>query len=468
VLRGLALVLLPCALLTCRSSALDAARPSRDWTILLYAAVDNDWERDFMRDVPRIRRGLQGSLDTEVLLMIDRSPKYSNDATALGEDFADTRLYRLTGGGAERLVGAPEIPGMLADASLELDTGDAAVLRDFVRFGKRRFPARHYALWLVSHGDGPHCCPDQTNGDDRLFTAEMTDVLTEDESVDVLGFDACLMAGIENAYQWRRRSGSFGADFLLAFASVSNSWPYEDIFARLRVKSANILDARAFATLVVEEVRRQIQEGRSGDRGLERDLQAFAAFDLTAVAEAKRSLDALARQLWKDRAKERLVALRGSGLDAPTFVYVWPEDDANWTMPHVDAAHLCERIAADDGFSADARALAVRAAEAADAVVVGSCGFAHYKGFVPGRHGLYIVFPEGDKKTPRGQGYWESMAWYSALPVSGKRGAYGRYAWCIDGAAPSNRAVDNWFELMDAWFDAAPEASLGGVNGYAW
>ncbi|MBI3819461.1 MAG: hypothetical protein HY286_12265 [Planctomycetes bacterium] len=445
---------------------------------MLYGAVDNDWERDFMRDVRAIRRGLKGVQSLEVLLLIDRSPKYSTDAAALGEDFADTRLYRLTGGIAERIDGEPELPGLTVNSTVELDTGDATVLRNFVRFGKRHYPARHYALCLASHGEGPRCCPDETNGGDQLFTAEFTDVLTEDESVDILGFDACLMAGIENAYQWRRRPGKFGADFLLASASVSNSWPYEDIFAHFRphpeesgtvaFECESSLDARKFSALIVEEVRRQIQEGRSGDQGLERDLQCFGSFDLSAVANAKLCVDALARCLWKDGSKTELMALRGSGLDARTYVYVWPERDADLTMPYVDVANLCERIVGDNGFSVEARALAMRAVEAVDAVVANSCGFAHYSGFTPGRHGLYLVFPEGDRQTRGGKSYWESTSWYSPLRVEAKRNAYGRYEWCSDGAVPGNHKVDNWFELMDAWFDVATDGAAGGVNGYTW
>ena len=439
------------------------AAASRGWTVLLYAAVDNDWERDFMRELRALRRGLAACPDAEVLLLIDRSPKYSRDAEGLGSDFADTRLYRLTGGGAERMSGEPELAGLSAQASVELDTGDARVLRDFVRFGKRRFPSRHVALWLVSHGEGPSCCPDETDGGDELFTEEIAEVLTENESVDVLGFDACLMAGIENAYAWRRRPERFGADFLLASATVSNSWPYEDIFKRFRPE----MSPRELSVLVVEEIRRQIEEGRSGDRGLERDLQSFGAFDLSAVAEAKRRLDALARRLWKDGAKAELLKLRGSGLEAKTFVYVWPERDANVTMPFVDAAHLCERIAASEAFSAEARALAARAAEAIDAVVASSCGFAHYAGFAPGRHGLSLVFPE-NAKTDDGRSAWERTGWYTPLPVAGKRDASGRYAWCIDGAVPANGDVENWFELMDAWLDVATADAPGGANGYAW
>jgi clostripain len=43
-------------------------------------------------------------------------------------------------------------------------------------------------------------------------------------------------------------------------------------------------------------------------------------------------------------------------------------------------------------------------------------------------------------------------------------GVYGRLAWCRDGATEGDGAVQNWFELLDSWFDAG--AANGGRNGY--
>jgi len=447
----------------------------RPWTVMIYAAVDNDWEVPFLRDVRRMRRGLEGVTGLEVVMLIDRAPGYSRDKRALGEDFEDTRLYRLTGGAAERLAGGEWLPDLTLDSTHELNTGTASTVRDFVRFGKQRYPAERYALWFVSHGEGPTSCPDETD-EDQLFTAELTDVLEERDSVQLLGFDACLMGGVENAYQWRPRPDEFGADVLLAAAPVSSSWPYEEIFAGLRPDSevraalpeGTGLGAPALAAHVVAELRTQIESGRSGDEGIERDLQSWGAFDLTRVAGAKALLDELAAQLYRDEAKEELLTLRGSGLKAQTYVYVWPERGSDLQMPHVDLAHLCERIAASEAFTAEARDLGKRVAIAADAVVHSSMGMGHYEGFVPGRHGLYLVFPEGDKLTRRGASYWKRTAWYSPLPIIGKDDRYGRYAWCIDGATPGNGEVENWFELMDAWFDEPTEAAPGGDNGYAW
>ena len=465
--------------------------PATAWTILVYGAVDNDWESPFMRDIRRMRAGLEGVQDVEVLLLIDRSDEYTKDSRSLGEDFADTRLYRLSGGSAERLAGAPELAELTLESTAELDLSDASTLQRFVQYGKRRFPAEHTALWLVSHGEGMSFCPDETD-EGQMFTAELTAVLGEADSVDMLGFDACLMAGVENGYEWRPAADKFGAEVLLAAPPLSSSWPYEEIFARLRQQpdaeaaGTSVLEASApapadeergaldpstmsslqFAHMIVDELDHQIRSGRSGDRGIERDLQAWGAYDLRAVEATKQDVDALARQLWQDQSKDELLRLRGAGLEAPTYVYVWPERNADIHMPFVDLAHLCQRIAASEDFSEKARALATTALGSTDELVAHSVGFDHYTGFRAGLHGLYLIFPDGDKTTRRGQSYWQRTDWYSPLALEDDSGAYGRYAWCADGAIAGNGKVENWFELMDACFDLADED--GGHNGYSW
>jgi clostripain len=436
------------------------------WTVLIYAAVDNDWEKPFMKDIRSMKKGLRTVDDLEVVLLIDRSPRYSKDDRSLGEDFAGTRLYRLTGGTPERLEGGRGFPGIAGDKELELNTGDARTLRTFIRYGKANYPARHTALFLVSHGDGMVSCPDETNGDDQLFTAEFSDVLGQEESVDLLGFDACLMAGVENAYQWRAGDKRFGADYLIASAPLSSSWPYADIFSRLGPGQGSTapggLSPAGFSRLVIDELHRQIAEGRSGDKGLERDLQAWGAFELKHAPAVKAALDKLAVALWEEKKKEDLLTLRGSGLKAGTFVYVWPEKGAEASMPNVDICHLAERISESPRFSPRIRALAATLAGAADQMVLHSVGFKHYRGFEQGRHGLYVIFPDGDKTDRRGKTYWQKIHWFDALRHEDDDDAYGFYAWCYEGSIPGNQRVETWFELMDAWFDR------GRSNGYNW
>ena len=158
-------------------------------------------------------------------------------------------------------------------------------------------------------------------------------------------------------YQWRAATGKFGADYFLAFASVSNSVvPYEDIFKSSACAAPPPLARRT------PTIRARRRGGAPPDRRgalrrqrLGRDLQSFVSVDLAAVADAKKSLDALARQLSKDGAKAELWRSAARGSTRRRSSMSWPENDANQTMPHVDLAQLCERIAASDRFSAAAR-----------------------------------------------------------------------------------------------------------------
>ena len=44
---------------------------------------------------------------------------------------------------------------------------------------------------------------------------------------------------------------------------------------------------------------------------------------------------------------------------------------------------------------------------------------------------------------------------------------YGRWAFLEDGATPGNGVVENWFELLDAWFDDTSDDPAG-LNRYVW
>lgn len=70
---------------------------------------------------------------------------------------------------------------------------------------------------------------------ERLYPAEITKKLTQEESVDILGMDVCSMAGIENLYQWRPGNKSVSAHYVIGSAPLSGPWAYDQIFDRLTI-----------------------------------------------------------------------------------------------------------------------------------------------------------------------------------------------------------------------------------------
>jgi hypothetical protein len=104
--------------------------------------------------------------------------------------------------------------------------GDAQSLVDFVRWGRKTYPAKRTMLVIWNHGQGwrapaedgvtpaepvvPHGGHRYVSNDDdtgdKLYNRAIQDALANllaDERIDLLAFDACLMAMVETAYAFR-------------------------------------------------------------------------------------------------------------------------------------------------------------------------------------------------------------------------------------------------------------------------
>lgn len=368
-----------------------ADRARGEWTVLFYGANDNSSEETVVHDLRAMQRGLPDVPGLELIALVDRSPRYSSDAAALGEDFSDTRLYRLRRGGAQRIGGGVQFPEITTESSHEANTGDPLTLERFIRFGKATFPARRYALVIYSHGDGRRFGFDESHGNDTLEAEQLARGLAEDTSVDLLGLDVCSMGGLANAWRWRPGNGGFSAGVLVASAPTSGPWPYERILPHLSAPAS--VEPRALAEAIVEELRQSFPGHREAHAGWFA-MQSWAAYDLTRTEPARRALDALV-----DAASpsERAVlrALRGPAT-APQLVHYGPPGEVNiWPrFPYVDLYDFAAQAAADLRLGEPVRGAARGLAAATDDVVLASFGGGLYPRFAEGRHGLWIDFPE--------------------------------------------------------------------------
>ncbi len=209
-----------------------------DWTVLAYLAGDNDLEAELLGDLLEMERVGSRPGSVEILAQVDR---------ARGHDASDgnwkgTRRYHVTRSADPTRLGST----LLADLG-PTNTGDPRVLKDFVSFGARRFPARATMLVLSSHGSGFWIPPEMLPGaaarggrlerihrrgffhptrewlrapgpargiayddgsGDCLDNRELKQVLAHahrvlGRPVDIVGMDACLMTMLEVAYQLR-------------------------------------------------------------------------------------------------------------------------------------------------------------------------------------------------------------------------------------------------------------------------
>lgn len=179
----------------------------------------------------------------------------------------------------------------------EVDMADPAVLEEFIEISCDDYPAENYALILWDHGGGWRgLCWDDTTSEETDTSAyismvELRDALEgayEDtgEIIDVVGFDLCLMAMPEVAYQVRDY-----ADYVIFSEETvpGYGFPYETI-ARHLVDRAD-MDAKTFCTVVAEDYA-AYYSGMGGYM-----TWTISAFDMLYMDEVKTAVDALGTEL---------------------------------------------------------------------------------------------------------------------------------------------------------------------------
>ena len=292
------------------------------------------------------------------------------------------------------------------------------VLRDFVRWGKKKFPAEHYMLVIWDHGQGwrlmleqalakqksGHAKPapfpttyrsvshDETNND-QLYNSEIQDALAE-EKVDVIGYDACLMSMVETAYAMRK-----AATVLIGSEELEpgTGWQYEDWLGKLCARPT--MTPQELGRLLVESYERTY-----ADRDEKRTLSAI---DLTKIDTLARATTPFSDELIGKCATE-LEQIKTARSECATYA---PNDNRFF---HVDFARFCERINAN---SHD-QELCRLAKAARDAV--SQCVIANYAGRERqgnfGSNGLAIYFPESKTRYANDEleegGYQKNNTFY--------------------------------------------------------
>lgn len=179
---------------TTQEAAQGAAEDSGSWTVLTYSIADTNLEEYMMTDLEELGDvGTQDGLN--LVALVDRAADYT-DTSVLGlDDWVGGKLIQINQSEATELRDEGDI-----------NTGDPAVLSDFVSYGIQNYPADHYALIISDHGASwPGVGDDESSEGDGLSLAELNEGIADGlagaglDKLDLLGFDACLMATYEVA-----------------------------------------------------------------------------------------------------------------------------------------------------------------------------------------------------------------------------------------------------------------------------
>jgi len=200
------------------------------WTFMVYMAADNNLSDAGLDDLNEMEvAGSTGEVDIVALLDL--------------EGDGNTTLYHVENEAtpSTAIVSTP----LAGPFAAEVNMGDPAVLQEFVEWTIANYPADNYALVLWNHGEGwrttadsgplyKGVCFDDLSGD-YISTVELGAVLdtattNAGETLDIIGFDACLMAMAEVAWEIHT-SGSV----MVGSEEVEpwDGWPYDTILIAL-------------------------------------------------------------------------------------------------------------------------------------------------------------------------------------------------------------------------------------------
>jgi Clostripain family len=267
------------------------ARPSSttaaaDWTILVYLDGDNDLEDSAIDDYSEMAT-VGSSKAINIIVQFDRiSSDEDWDNTSYG-DWRGVKRFRVEKG--KRPVKGNQI----ADLG-ERNMGDPKTVVDFVSWGIRTYPAKHYALIFWDHGASwPGIASDDTSDGDMLTLPEIADALaqvrkqTGVQKLDLIGFDACLMGQIDvlQAVAPYGQVAIGSADL-----EPGEGWAWNAWLSDLAKKPQT--DAAALAPSIIKSFTAFYKE--QDDPSV-----TLSAFDLNDIDQIAKQLDTLSRLMIK-------------------------------------------------------------------------------------------------------------------------------------------------------------------------
>ncbi len=251
------------------------------WTVLTYSIADTDLEPYMMEDLDEL--GSAGSSKSlNLVALVDRAADYGNDSV-LG-------LKGWTGG---RVLHVEHDGATVLDELGDINTGDPETLRSFIAKGIKDYPADHYALVISDHGASwPGVGGDESANQDVLDLAELKSGISAGladagiAKLDLLGFDACLMATYEVA-----STLAPVADRLLASQELEpgHGWNYASFAMVTKNKGAT---ADQLGAAIIDGFKAQaVEQEDAGEITLSlTDLTAMPALD-TALSAFATALD---------------------------------------------------------------------------------------------------------------------------------------------------------------------------------
>lgn len=185
----------------------------KTWTVLIYANGNNDLEPEISKSLLDIERIGTGK-NVNVIIQLARAPyklvkimrPHKLVPTNVDGDWSGVRRYLVKED--SDISETRDFTSMLLDDLGNVNMADPTTLYDFICWGIKEFPAKHFMLILVGHGAGfMGILPDYTLTSPQIMSINGVNVAINKavketgKKIDILLFDSCYMNMIEIVYE---------------------------------------------------------------------------------------------------------------------------------------------------------------------------------------------------------------------------------------------------------------------------
>ncbi|TCW84343.1 hypothetical protein C5O80_14995 [Burkholderia sp. SRS-46] len=192
------------------SAAQAVPEPLPEWSVLVYMNAKNDLERYAF---PNWRQMADTGSSNQLKIAVELG-RIGNSDEAGG--WTGVKRFVVARGMTADAANAVQDP---AQAVQNTDMGSIDAFREFLTWGRQYHPAKHYLVVVWNHGMGWRAktkwspTTRSVSYDEEtkhaLYNVDVANAIHQvfgDDKVDIAGFDACLMANVENAYELRSRA----------------------------------------------------------------------------------------------------------------------------------------------------------------------------------------------------------------------------------------------------------------------
>ncbi|MEQ8224826.1 MAG: clostripain-related cysteine peptidase [Candidatus Eremiobacterota bacterium] len=273
-----------------------SVKPNKKWLFMNYIAADCNL-KEALTDIIDNQELVGSDKNTHIVALIDVGPEPNH----MDKTWSGARTYYVNHDETPQKINSE----VIAEFGNHVNMSDPKTLTDFIIDSMKKFPADHAALVLSDHGGGfTGAMADDTDGN-LMTVPQIRQALEEAEKVtgkkiDILGFNACLMADTQAAYEFKD-----SAKILLASeeSEYSPGWTFQPMLGKSIDSSIERLQGALAGKINVspEEFAKIVVEC---NKEHQTDVPTFSATDLSKMDELARSVDNLAKAILNTDEKE--------------------------------------------------------------------------------------------------------------------------------------------------------------------